>query len=156
MCWDARNLVMPERMLRVYSRSIVHYFDWVSHFPEMTELSDQDRVSWVFPHSNQNHSQCSAPTRHKTLDSLRLASVRATLRQIPHSRHHIRRGLLLPGGQASIRDGPANGGNAGAAHGVGSFGAGGALHGVGHLGGGVRIAAGDVSFHTGLAIWPLA
>ena len=53
MCWDARNLVMPERMLRVYSRSIVHYFDWVSHFPEMTELSDQDRVRQRVTHSNQ-------------------------------------------------------------------------------------------------------
>lgn len=34
----------PGMISRAYIRKVVHYFDWVSHVPELSELSDHDKV----------------------------------------------------------------------------------------------------------------
>uniref|UniRef100_A0A183BV90 Nuclear receptor domain-containing protein n=1 Tax=Globodera pallida TaxID=36090 RepID=A0A183BV90_GLOPA len=45
--WGGQQLISKETMARSYCRLIVHYFDWVSYVPELSELTEEDRKTQI-------------------------------------------------------------------------------------------------------------
>ena len=48
MDWSGKSLLESSGLNRIFCRLFLHYIDWASHFPELSEMSNQDCVSFSF------------------------------------------------------------------------------------------------------------